>query len=329
MKERSDQCRVPSHQPLLYAGALLASLFGAASAVWAQAPALEQHSPAGALELLDRCVNFAPDEATGLELLERECPGLEAAIESSGYAAFISDRQREGLTAAALDDLYAVLERDSGRIAPVQAPDMGALEPILASLEEEQARERPLTWFERLKRWLRERFTQQEAADSWLTRWLERIEIRPSAVETIVYASIMLVILLALVVIANELRAAGVFRLSGNRARTRGEGSVVEGAPADIADLDSAPVAERPSLLLRMLVAALVRNGRLSTERSLTHRELVGRAQLHDEAERLCFQRVATLAEQVVYGRGASSLELEPVISAGRELHARWSRVAQ
>src|SRR5690606_9754658 len=134
-------------------------------------------------------------------------------------------------------------------------------------------------------------------------------------------------ILLALIVIANELRVAGVFRRSARRGAPQGAADTLlnDGSSRAI-DLDAAPLAERPSLLLRMLIAALMARGRVSGAAALTTGELLRRIQFADDAERACFQRVALLAERIVYGRVTPKGDLEPVLAAGRDLYARWER---
>jgi hypothetical protein len=75
-----------------------------------------------------------------------------------------------------------------------------------------------------------------------------------------------------------------------------------------------------------MLIAALIARGRVSGATALTTGELLRRVRFADDAERTCFQRVALLAERIVYGRGAPEEDLEPVLAAGRDLYARWER---
>ena len=112
----------------------------------------------------------------------------------------------------------------------------------------------------------------------------------------------ILVVLLALAVIVNEVRVAR----KGRRKRGRTQVSAATGASGAALgrslDLDAAARSERPSILLQMLVATLVKAGRLQAERSLTHRELTARAKFDDSSQRESFRRVAQLAERIVYG---------------------------
>jgi hypothetical protein len=125
---------------------------------------------------------------------------------------------------------------------------------------------------------------------------------------------------MAIGVIYNELRAAGLLR-----KRPVVQDDAVKAAAglesADAADLDALSADRKASMLLRMLVATLVRSGRLRTERGLTYRELSARANFDDAQQREAFRRVATLAERTVYGgREITAEEVEPVVAVARAL---------
>jgi hypothetical protein len=129
-------------------------------------------------------------------------------------------------------------------------------------------------------------------------------------------------------VIINEVRVARKGRRKRERAGAAGASAVFDDALAVRSlDLDAAARNERPSILLKMLVATLVKTGRLQAERSLTHRELIGRAKFDDSSQRESFRRVAQLAERVVYGGDEAPAELDEVVQAGRALHSQLSGV--
>jgi hypothetical protein len=304
--------------------ALVLSLLLAPAAVYAQTPA----APAldSALDAIAACSETAP-EAIDNVLEESRCPGLHEALEDAGYAPFIPSAQRDSFTADSLSDLHALISRYQR--APDEAapePDPEALRGILAALEQPPQIEQRLSLWEKLKRWLRERLADARASDAWFNRWLEQFELSQSLTQIMIVTAVVLVLLLALLVLINELRVAGVFRRSSARSQQIStDGAVMrERAPA-WSDFERIAPADRPSFVLRMLVAALVRSGRLATERSLTHREISARARLDDEVQRACLARVSTLAEKVVYGGAALDADADAVIAQGRELYARLS----
>ncbi len=295
-------------------------LLAIAPAAWCQAAGQDERSP---IEVIEECSSSAAEDSIGLTALEEECPGLTRALEQSGYLALLSTASRDGLNAYDLSDLLQ-LDYRYEEAAPRDV-EVGTLAPILDSLSAQQP-ERPLTWFERFKRWLRSMLERRrDSSDDWLSRWLDNVDI-PSAVgRAILFASIALIIGLTILVIVNELRAAGVFR----KRRGTLDADVIAGGTAaaagdDSADLDALPVDRKAQVLLRMLVRTLVQSGRLRTERSLTHRELCARAAFDDAQQRESFRRVAALAERTVYGVGdVPAAEVEPVVAAARALDAQ------
>ncbi len=276
-------------------------------------------------EVIASCIEESSGDEIGLAELEEACPGIEHALTRSGYVGFISESEIEQLTVHGLADLQHVTERY--RRAPTDhsaQADVTRLAPILGSLQEEPQGDRPLTLLERFKRWLNSlRQQSQQEQDSWLSRWLRDFDVSESVTRAIVYVSIALILLIAIIVIVNELRAAGVFRRRERRraATVAAAAGSVDLSRATLADLERVRAAERPALLLRILVNTLIDTGRLRTEKSLTHRELGTRAAFDAVDQRRIFNRVASLSERLLYGnRDVPSEEIDAVVAAGRTL---------
>lgn len=277
-------------------------------------------------DVIAKCSD-ADTDAIGLQDLEAACPGLEHALVELGFAPFIAESQLDELSVHSLVDLQRLAERY--REPPADFPDIeiASLKPILQSLQQEEQKQRPLTLLERIRKWLRSVFDRPGSeAESWFSRWFEDVKVSEAVSRAIVYGLVILVIVLAIAVLLNELRAAGVLR---RQARTGKVARIASGAEQDLAtmtlaDLDRVALKDRPSLLLRMLVATLVKTGRLRTERSLTHRELGLRAAFDETAQRECFQRIAALGERVIYGDGRiADDEVAALVQAGRTLNAQ------
>jgi hypothetical protein len=288
-------------------------------AAWCQAAGEDERSP---LDVIEQCGDSADEESAGLTALEAECPGLTRALEQSGYLSLLAPAARDGLDVYDLTDLLQV---DAWYEEPAARDiDVGTLGPILDSLQAQEP-ERPLGWFERFKRWLRSMLERRGgSSDNWLSRWLEEADVPDVVAKGILLVALALILGLTILVIVNELRAAGVFR-----ERRKQDDEIVRGGAApdtgDAAvDFDALPIDRKASMLLRMLVATLVQSGRLRTERSLTHRELTARATFDDAQQRESFQRVAALAERTVYGsRDVPADEVEPIVAAARALDAQ------
>jgi hypothetical protein len=301
---------------------VLLFLLAITPAAWSQVAGEDPGSPR---HIIDQCSRHAlVDEAiVGLTALEEKCPGLTRALEESGHLALLSTVSRATLDAYDLGDFEQI---DDWYAEPAARNiDVDTLGPILESLQAQEP-ERPLTWFERFKRWLRTLLERPEGSeDNWLSRWLEGVSISEAVARVLTYLAIALILGLTVAVIVNELRVAGVFR---RRRGAQEAGMIVAGAASavgdDAADLDSLPVDRKAQALLRMLITALVQTGRLRTERSLTHRELCARAAFDNAGQRESFRRVAALAERTVYGsRAVPPEEVEAVVAATRSLDAQ------
>lgn len=295
---------------------VLTILLLAAPAAWSQAAG----EPAA---VLAACIEASAEaETETLEELEVECPGIEHALVEMGYAPFISESQLDELGWYNLQELQALRQRYAQAAAGADVRT-DSLAPILNALQDKEA-ERPPTWFDRLKRRLRDLFDRQGESSSWLNNWLADKELPGSVREFIVYAVVFISVVLAILVILNELRAAGVLR---RRAGAAKQSPAAPGKPVTseltLADLESAAPGDRPSVMLRLLVAALVQRGRLRADRSLTHRELTARVALEDAGQRESFARVASLSEKAVYSGGTVPIEeIDAAVAAGRTLIA-------
>lgn len=292
------------------------------------APAVFAQEDRSARQVLDECIDSVEPDVIGMPALEEKCPGLEQALVDLGLDPFLSDSQWDTVGAYGLMSLRGVLDRYSAP-PPARSVPAESLRSILDELKQPAQAERPLTWLERFKRWLRTFLGQQESEkDSWLSRWLSGHSLSETARNILVYSLLTLVVLIAVGVVVNEVRVARKGRRKRDRAGVSGaSGGSADALAARLLDLDAAARSERPSILLHMLVVTLVKSGRLQAERSLTHRELTARARFDDSFQRESFRRVAQLAERVVYGGDDSPAELDEVVQAGRALHLQLSGV--
>jgi hypothetical protein len=106
------------------------------------------------------------------------------------------------------------------------------------------------------------------------------------------------------VVVVNELRAAGVLAGSVLRKYAPLSPAAPEGADTRVADLDDvarAPLARRPVLLLALVLTRLRARGRAPLRDSLTHRELLGAAAGLSAEQSAAFAVVVGAAERVTF----------------------------
>jgi hypothetical protein len=298
---------------------VLLILLAFAPAAWCQAAGETAHA---AVDLIADCSQSVKEDRVGLTDLESACPGLTRALEEAGYLPLLSTAERDALDVYGLSDLMAVDDWYGQKEA--RDIDPRTLGPILASLRAEEP-ERSPGLLERFRRWLRSLYDRRQQADpdNWLSRWLEELDLPDKIVRTILLVAIALLFVMAIGVVYNELRVSGLLRqrpVVQDDALNADAGS----ASGDATDIDALSADRRASMLLRMLVATLVRSGRLRTERGLTYRELSARATFDDAQQRESFRRVASLAERTVYcGRNLTDEEVEPVLAIARALDAQ------
>lgn len=288
------------------------------------APAAFSQDAGSARQVLGDCIDSLEPGVVGLEDLDAACPGLEVALDALGVTAFVPEGQRNLLTVNGLANLRDLLDRYEQPPERASA-DVGTLLPVLEQLREPPKAERELSWYERFRRWLREALDRKESqSNPWLSRWLEDHSLSEKVQLALFYGVMLLVLLLAVLIIFNEVRTARANRRKASAAA--GELAMLASGPSN---LDVSAAGERPSMLLRMLIATLVKTGRLQGAPSLTHRELAARARFDDSSQRESFRRVALLAESETYGgKQLSSDALVEVVRTSQSLDAQLSGLA-
>jgi hypothetical protein len=283
-----------------------------------------------ALQVLDNCrARLDPRVDVGIERIRRRCPELLPALEKAPWRELLPStlgERREEISAQSLRAL-SELVRHAGDATPQRAaPSRELLDPVLAGLGE-QGQQGATRW-ERFKRWLREKFEDRPDQDEpgWLEKWSRKIHTSEGVAQALTYVGYVMVVALALYVILQELRAAGLWRTS--RAARR--------APAAewrrrlmLADVLAAPLAERPGMLLKLLGEALTRAQRLPAAEGLTAGAIVRRARLDDDADRAALAQVARTAEELRYApQSPADASIESSVEAARTLLARIVRGA-
>jgi hypothetical protein len=196
------------------------------------------------------------------------------------------------------------------------------LNEVLAGLGDQQ-RATNGTWL-RFKRWLRELMERRdrEDRDDWFDRMVRRVGLSDAIGEVITYLSLAAMVVLALVVVLNELRAAG---LLGRRAREsedeRDADLATSRAIPTLGDIERAPLIERPRLLLELVAAKLTAIRRLPPAGAMTVRELSQAVNLEATTDRERLASLASTAERARYSEGGvPSDALESAYLDGREL---------
>lgn len=249
-------------------------------------------------QVIRDCAQRAKSDLVGMDALRTDCPALAKAIQDLGLAAQLAVDWKKRVTPRALADWGALAERYDRAAAPLPPPDSARLQTIARFLKPPEP---PPTWWERLKTWVRNWFDPEHGQwPEWL-RW--PTQWRPG--NAVLYSLFGVVLIAAAVVIAIELRAAGVFG-AGRRRREPPKRSATN-AHSTTALLEEPTLVDeaggqlRPERLLRLLVTALTKSHRLERDRDLTCRELITAARFDTPAQREIFSTVALLAEQMLY----------------------------
>lgn len=276
---------------------------------------------AGPLDTVSDCATRASPTLSGLKDLSAVCPDLRAALGTLGFDKILYEGWQEKLNVHVLHDLLDLNERYSGPRWP-GVPDSSAVPEILQTLQAEHA-PRPVSWWYSFKNWLKQWL---EHSDSSLAKWIRHLldgflgsaNLSPGFLQAFVYIVTILTALAAVGIIVYELRAGGsVARFRRRRSAPDQAGD----SSGHLTDDEFSADENSPAGVLRALVRRLLQTGRLTTERSLTHRELIARAAFDSEGQKTVFARIARAAEIILYGSEPAPPEtLATLTRQGREL---------
>jgi hypothetical protein len=291
--------------------------------------------PVSTIQILDDCLaRLAPEAAPGTKApsgigeLRLVCPDLEHAIVDSDLNDQLPENWQQQLNRSAIADLSWQLHRYQSKSASA-APRVPTLYQVAHTLNQPQPRH---GWWQDFKDWLRQLLlTRTSPAPSFLNRWWSRLSPSQLLMRSMLYGLLGAIIVMALWIVRRELQAARAGAGAAKRALQRSlrlPSAAAEEAPS-VADIDRAPLAERPAVLLRLLVQALLQSGRLRSERSLTHRELGVRGAFDDPEQQLRFVRISLLAERLLYGASLAAIsataqpQIDQALTDGRQLYAQ------
>jgi len=260
----------------------------------------------------------------GYERIAERCPALSNALENSGWAAWLPRGWKESgndLSAGSLMELRDLAARELAVQSNGRAPDVGELKRVLADLGT-SAQERGGVWA-RFKAWLRTALEANNEAtdDSTLARLIRRHGLSQTIIEIITYCAYAVIVALAVLIVFNELRHAGLLK----RASRAGKESVTNATGARLSvsmkDIEAAPLFERPRLLLSLIISRLSALGRLPPPGALTVRELTRAAQLQEPDDRQRLSQLALATERVRFSDDDAPVEsVESAVQQGREL---------
>jgi hypothetical protein len=298
-------------------------------------------STAAARGAVDSCIGrLNPETDIGYERVAARCPDLARRLDAAGLSAWLPrnwEKPGNDLSSAGLRELgnlLALEDRDSAAVpARVHQPNISHLPAILAGLAGGDPAE-GRGWWTRTKAWLRDVFEhREEEDDSWFSRVVGQNGLSQAVIDLVSYVALALVVVLALVIVTNEVRVDGVLGRLWRRFFIRRRVAVPveaerEGAAGVVTwdALHQAAPEQRPRMLLEIIAFRLTEEGRLPQARGLTVGELTRLARLPDEADRRRLAELARVSERMRFSNEpVPDTAVGAVLEEGRILLQRLS----
>ncbi len=255
-------------------------------------------------------------------ILEEVCPGLAQSVAKLPAAGSLSQPLDWQTTPNQLRDLRALVGSYQSSPASVERFDFAALPELLArTLQVEPTP--PVSWWQRIKDWLAQKLRGSESDYRWLTEFLKSLDPPEWLAALILRASVAVILLLALAVVVNELRAAKLSSWLQRRSRTRRASLPAATGPVRLAwkDVTSLPPSEQPAALLRLVLQELVERGLLPDDLSLTNGEMLVRLGAAACAHAAPFAELAAAADAALFGgRAVVAAQLAPLHQAAQTI---------
>ena len=222
-----------------------------------------------------------------------ECPML-AALTVAQPLYQTSNYEIEQMRFAQVAQFWAVVDRYSTRTSA--RLDSGDVGPIVDALpigrEEVSLLGRMWEWF---SDWL-------DAADLETPEWISNMSVSQVALEVLIWLVMVILVGTAGFIIVMEARArAGrrVHKISESATLRQADGGTM--SLPTLRDVVAADVSDKPGMLLRVVLEALVRSGRIASDSNLTHQEIS--ALPLGLQQQAAFGNVVRTAEVATYGR--------------------------
>jgi hypothetical protein len=184
-------------------------------------------------------------------------------------------------------------------------PDFDGLDALLADVLIEETVEDGL--WEKFLRWL-EQFAKDDESPEFnrFLDWLDDVDAPPWLGDAILNTSIALILLMALMIIGNELRLSGVLRRFRRPSKMRALDTGMDAAPKahamSIDDLGELPSREMAAAVLRIVTETFVDRGWLSPNPSLTNGECVKEIGQRQREFSGPFGDLVNTVETIIYG---------------------------
>ena len=239
--------------------------------------------------------------------LERRCPRLAKWLTASSDTGAFDFVKVDAIDMEGLHDLESFAagfdhEPASSEKYPL---DFGGLDALLADVLIEATIDDSL--WEQFLRWLEQYVKDDESMDlKRFVDWLQALHVPPWLGEVILNTSLVLIILLAVLVVGNEFRVAGVL----HRIRRPRKLPASAGAPetvsaprlTSLAELRGLPPKQMAATVLEIVTAAFAERGWLSSSASFTNGELARQIGQRKSDLARPFTHLVFEIEKIIYG---------------------------
>jgi len=302
-------------------------------AIAARAQPQHSNSEQQTLAALDACIaRLDPALDVGYARVVVRCPNLSRSLEQSGWAEWLPrgwKEARNDLSAGSLVELRTLVARELEAPPVARTANVKRLNEVLNGLGP-AARERSSLW-SRFRAWLRTVVERNKQADrgSWLDKMIQHSGRSQAFIDLLTYAALAAIIGLACVILINELRAAGLIKARKRTAEGDLPFASAQQKRVQWRDIEQATAADKPRLLLELVVAKLTELRRIPPASALTVRELARVVELTDTQDRTRLSQIAMAAERARYSATPPAPEtIDQTVRQGRELLERLASAA-
>jgi uncharacterized protein DUF4129 len=272
---------------------------------------------------IDACrERLDPQIDIGFERIVARCPDLARRLEQNELAAWLPEGWKDAgnnLSVGSLQELAVLMRREIATHSSRPAPSVQHLRDVLSEIG--QAPEKRDSLWKRMRLWMHKVLpSSDEPGDNgWVPRMISRIGLPQTVIEMVSYIALASILMLGLFILANEFRAAGLFRRRAPRKANEAVSAAPEIAQMSWCDVERALMADKPRVVLELVIDRLTRARLLSAARSLTNRELTRAVKLSNPRDQDRLQALALTAERLRYAPAAADhTEVEAAVAGGR-----------
>ena len=261
--------------------------------------------------------------------LNEHCPELAKRIGLSAALAAMGPVEVDAASIEGLRDLQSFAAGFHRQPSPPEnfSPDFVGLDGLLVDVLIEESMDDDL--WQGFLRWLEQFARDGESAElKRFLNWLEELDPPPWLADVILKGSVVLILLLALMVIGNELRLAGVMQRIRRPRMLHEPAGTEETAPKPVAkSLDALahlPPRQLAAAILEIVTGTLAERGWVSASSSLTNGELVRQINQRQTGLSAAFTSLVNGTEKVIYGdRLPDDASRQRLLATARKLIAR------